>query len=62
MTLGTPGCGYPVPMTEAEHEPISPDVPRPPGVPEVDLDVEIPDTERKEPEHQDVDEGAEPPG
>jgi hypothetical protein len=25
-------------MTEAEKEPISPDVPRPPGVPEVDLE------------------------
>lgn len=47
-------------MTEAEKEPISPDVPRPPGVPDVDLDIEIPETERKKPEHGDVEE-AEPP-
>ncbi|VVJ16281.1 Uncharacterised protein [Amycolatopsis camponoti] len=51
-------------MTEAEKEPISPDVPRPPGVPDVDLDIEIPETERKKPEHEDVEEDAgeaEPP-
>lgn len=45
-------------MTEAEKEPLSPDVPRPPGTPEVDLDIEIPAADRKEPAHQDVDEEA----
>ncbi|MEU7789743.1 MULTISPECIES: hypothetical protein [unclassified Amycolatopsis] len=51
-------------MTEAEHQPISPDVPRPPGTPDVDLDIEIPPAEREKPEGQDVDEDAgevEPP-
>ncbi|WP_370962756.1 hypothetical protein [Amycolatopsis sp. cg9] len=52
-------------MTESEREPISPDVPRPPGTPEADLDIEIPPAERKKPGGQDVDEDAgevEPPG
>jgi hypothetical protein len=52
-------------MTEAEHGPITPDAPRPPGTPEIDLDVDVPEVDREEPEHQDVDEDAgetEPPG
>ncbi|WP_284743837.1 hypothetical protein [Amycolatopsis sp. RTGN1] len=47
-------------MTEAEHEPVTPDAPRPPGTPEVDLDVDIPEVDREVPEHQDTGE-AEPP-
>ncbi|MEV6879412.1 hypothetical protein [Amycolatopsis sp. NPDC051128] len=51
-------------MTEAEHEPITPDAPRPPGTPDVDLDVDVPAAERVKPDTQDVDEDAgevEPP-
>lgn len=48
-------------MTEAENGPITPDAPRPPGTPELDLDVPIPETDREEPEHQDVDEDAAQP-
>ena len=47
-------------MTEAEHESVTPDAPRPPGTPEVDLDVDIPEVDREVPEHQDAGE-AEPP-
>jgi hypothetical protein len=52
-------------MTEAENGPLSPDVPRPPGTPDVDLDVDVPEAEREKPATQDVDEDAgevEPPG
>jgi hypothetical protein len=51
-------------MTEAENEPITPDAPRPPGTPDVDLDMAVPAAEREEPDTQDVEEGAgevEPP-
>ncbi|MEQ0565466.1 hypothetical protein ABJI51_40860 [Amycolatopsis sp. NEAU-NG30] len=52
-------------MTESEDRPVTPDAPRPPGTPDVDLDVEIPDADREQPDSQDVDEDAgeiEPPG
>jgi hypothetical protein len=52
-------------MTESEDGPLTPDVPRPPGTPELDLDVEVPAVEREEPDTQDVEEDAgqpEPPG
>ncbi|SFW70623.1 hypothetical protein [Amycolatopsis australiensis] len=52
-------------MTEAENGPITPDAPRPPGTPDVDLDVDVPGTDREEPENQDVEGDAgepEPPG
>jgi hypothetical protein len=52
-------------MTESRNEPLTTDVPHPPGTPDVDLDVEIPETDRTEPDTQDVegDAGeAEPPG
>lgn len=51
-------------MTETDDGPITPDVPRTPGSPDVDLDVDVPGAERKEPESQDVEESAgetEPP-
>jgi hypothetical protein len=51
-------------MTESEHGPLSPDAPRPPGTPDVDLDVDVPEVERENPGTQDVDEDAgevEPP-
>ncbi|WP_290062271.1 hypothetical protein [Amycolatopsis solani] len=51
-------------MTESEHEPISPDVPRTPGTPDVDLDIEVPPADREKPDTQDVEEDAgevEPP-
>ncbi|WIY06557.1 hypothetical protein QRX60_22905 [Amycolatopsis mongoliensis] len=51
-------------MTETEHGPLTPDAPRPPGTPEVDLDVDVPEVEREEPGNQDADEDAgvpEPP-
>lgn len=41
-------------MTEAETGPLTPDPPRPPGTPDVDLDVPVPEADREEPEHQDV--------
>jgi hypothetical protein len=52
-------------MTESDDGPLTPDTPRPPGTPEVDLDVVVPETDREQPETQDVDENAgevEPPG
>jgi hypothetical protein len=51
-------------MTESDNGPLTPDVPRPPGTPDVDLDVEVPAAEREEPDTQDVEEDAgtpEPP-
>ncbi|MEV7098684.1 hypothetical protein AB0M80_38200 [Amycolatopsis sp. NPDC051045] len=51
-------------MTESENQPLTPDAPRPPGTPEIDLDVEIPEADRKEPDTQDVEDDAgevEPP-
>ncbi|MEU4254204.1 hypothetical protein AB0F15_43110 [Amycolatopsis sp. NPDC026612] len=51
-------------MTESEQGPLTPDAPPPPGTPELDLDVDIPKADRKEPDTQDVDEDAgevEPP-
>ncbi|WP_206784766.1 hypothetical protein [Amycolatopsis sp. MtRt-6] len=51
-------------MSESENRPLTPDVPAPPGTPELDLDVEIPETDRTRPGSQDVDEDAgeiEPP-
>jgi hypothetical protein len=51
-------------MTESEQGPLTPDAPRPPGTPELDLDVEVPEADRKEPDSQDVEEDAgevEPP-
>jgi hypothetical protein len=51
-------------MTEAENAPLTPDPPRPPGTPEIDLDVEIPEADREKPDTQDVEEDAgevEPP-
>jgi hypothetical protein len=51
-------------MTETEDGPLTPDVPRPPGVPDVDLDIEVPAAEREEPDTQDVEQDAgevEPP-
>jgi hypothetical protein len=51
-------------MTEADNRPVTPDVPRTPGTPDVDLDIVVPATERKEPDTQDVEEDAgepEPP-
>lgn len=51
-------------MTEADHTPITPDAPRPPGTPEIDLDVPVPDADREEPDSQDVEADAgevEPP-
>jgi hypothetical protein len=51
-------------MTEPENGPLTPDVPRPPGTPDVDLDVKVPKAEREKPVTQDVEEDAgevEPP-
>ncbi|HEY3464342.1 MAG TPA: hypothetical protein VGL47_04370 [Amycolatopsis sp.] len=49
-------------MTEPDDGPITPDAPRPPGTPEIDLDVEIPETEREKPDTDDLDQdAAEPP-
>lgn len=54
--------GYPGSMTEPDDGPITPDAPRPPGTPEIDLDVEIPETEREKPDTDDLDQdAAEPP-
>jgi hypothetical protein len=52
-------------MTESDNGPITPDAPRPPGTPDVDLDIEVPEAEREQPDTQDVDDEAgeiEPPG
>lgn len=51
-------------MTESEQGPLTPDAPAPPGTPELDLDVPVPEVHRREPDHQDVEEDAgetEPP-
>ncbi|MFJ1765728.1 hypothetical protein ACIOD2_35750 [Amycolatopsis sp. NPDC088138] len=51
-------------MSETEDRPLNPDVPRTPGTPDVDLDIEVPAAEREEPGNQDVDKDAgttEPP-
>ncbi|MCR6484977.1 hypothetical protein M8542_19285 [Amycolatopsis sp. OK19-0408] len=51
-------------MSESDEGPLTPDVPRPPGTPDVDLDIEIPEPEREKPDTQDVHEDAgevEPP-
>ncbi|MGW4064642.1 hypothetical protein ACWEGE_40580 [Amycolatopsis sp. NPDC004747] len=49
-------------MSESEERPLTPDAPAPPGTPELDLDVEIPESgrPRKEPDTQDAGE-TEPP-
>ncbi|WP_410590098.1 hypothetical protein [Amycolatopsis sp. lyj-23] len=52
-------------MSESENRPLTPDAPAPPGTPELDLDVEVPEADRTEPGSQDVDDDAgttEPPG
>ncbi|MET9000007.1 hypothetical protein [Amycolatopsis sp. NPDC004169] len=53
-------------MSESDDRPLTPDAPAPPGTPELDLDVEIPEAgrPREQPGAQDVDEDAgeiEPP-
>ncbi|WP_158263134.1 hypothetical protein [Amycolatopsis sp. CA-128772] len=52
-------------MTESEQTPLTPDVPAPPGTPELDLDIPVPETHKEKPGSQDVDDDAgevEPPG
>ncbi|MFG1642925.1 hypothetical protein ACGFMK_21760 [Amycolatopsis sp. NPDC049252] len=51
-------------MSETDEGPLTPDVPRTPGTPDVDLDIEVPAAEREEPDTQDVEQDAgttEPP-
>lgn len=53
-------------MSESDDRLLTPDAPAPPGTPELDLDVEIPEADRprEQPGAQDVDEDAgeiEPP-